>query len=335
MNKILITGAAGFIGSHLVETLLENNIPVERLRLFVLKNEPLDNLPKLNFDIYKGDIQNEADVTKAMDGVSLVYHLAALTIDGAKYFTQEEYTAVNVQGTENVLKACKKEKTKIIFFSSIAVFGLPAWVGDINNWDETRPKNPKEIYGESKLEAEKKIVDANKKWGIPYIILRPTSAYGPRDKRNLLELYNVVARRIFFYIGNGNNKMDYVYVKDITQAAYLAGKSKKINDDYIIGAGTPVTLNEVVLSVAKSINVPVPNIHVPKKIALWLSFVIEKTYLAVGMKPILFPARVKVMTSNCYYNIAKAKKNLGYKPAFSFEKGAKITGKWLLENGLI
>lgn len=336
MNKILITGAAGFIGSHLVETLLENKIPLQRIRLFIPEKESLDNLPKLNFEIVRGDIQNEADAKKAMEGVDLVYHLAALTIDGGKYFTGKEYTQVNVQGTENLLKACKNKKIKkFIFFSSIAVYGLPAWVGNIENWNENQPKNPREIYGESKLKAEEKIKEANKKWGLPYVILRPTSVYGPRDRRNLLELYRAIAKHLFFCIGDGKNKMDYVFVKDVTRAAYSSANSTQANGDYIIGCGKPLTLNEVVFYVAKSINTTVPSLHIPKSFAYAASFIIEWVSKLLGIKPMLFPARVKVMTRNCYYDISKAEKDIKYKPFFSFEKGTQITGKWLVENKIL
>lgn len=336
MNKILITGASGFIGSHLVETLLENKIPLENIRLLILKDESLVNLPKLKFEIIRGDITNENDVKMAMEGVDVVYHLAALTIDGDKYYTKEEYIKVNVAGTENLLNACKNKKIKkFIFFSSIAVYGLPAWAGNIRNWNEKQPKNPREIYGVSKLEAEAKVVEANKKWGIPYMILRPTSVYGPRDKRNLLELYRAIKKHLFFCIGNGKNKMDYVFVKDVAQAAYLAAMSKKVNNDYIIGAGDPLTLNDVARCVAKSISTSVPLLHIPKTAVYLVSFLVERISKLLGVSPMLFPARVKVMTRDCYFDISKAKKDLNYKPNFSFEKGTQITGKWLIENSMI
>jgi len=336
MGKILITGASGFIGSHLVETLLEQKIPLENIRLLIPEKEPLANLPNLKFDVVRGDIKNIKDVKRAVRGVDMIYHLAALTIDGGKYYTKKEYAKVNVMGTQNLLNACKNMKIKkFIFFSSIAVYGLPAWAGDIKNWNENQPKNPREIYGESKLKAEGKIVEAHEKWGIPYVILRPTSVYGPRDKRNLLELYKAIKKHLFLYIGNGWNKMDYVFVKDVAQAAYLAGISKQTNGNYIIGCGKPLSLNEVAFFVANSINTTVPSLHIPKTIAYLGSYIVERVSKFFGIAPMLFPARVKVMTRDCYYDIAKAKKELGYKPNFSFEKGTQITGEWLTKNNLL
>lgn len=335
-DKILITGAAGFIGSHLVELLLEKKISPQSLRLLVPKNESLQNLPKANFEITRGDIRYKKDVWRAMKGVNIVYHLAALNIDGGKYYSKEEYQEVNVEGTQNLLEACQDKKIKkFILFSSIAVYGLPAWVGNIKNWNEKRVKQPKEIYGDSKLKAEEKVIEASKKYRLPYIIIRPTSVYGPRDKRNLLELYRAIKKHLFFYIGDGKNKMDYVFVKDVARAAYLAQKSKLKIGDYIIGSGTPLTLNQVVYYVASSINGSVSSLCIPKSLAIFLSYIVKFISKIIGIKPILFPQRVKVMTTDCYFDISKARKEIDYIPIFSFEQGTYITAQWLLEKGLL
>lgn len=335
-GKILITGAAGFIGSHLVELLLKEGLPAGSLRLLIPKNESLKNLPAESFEIIRGDIRDKKIVKKAMEGIEVIYHLAALTIDGGKYYKQKQYQEVNVEGTVNLLEQCRGKKIKkFILFSSIAVYGLPAWVGNINNWSEKQHKNPCEIYGQSKLDAENKLVELHQKWNIPYAIIRPTSVYGPRDKRNLLELYKAIKKHLFFFIGDGKNKMDYVYVKDVARAARLAELSKYKNGDYIIGAGISLTQKEVVTFVSNSLQIVVPNIHISKSIALLLSYIVEFTSKALDIKPLLFPKRVKVLTTNCYFDISKAKKEINYKPETSFEEGAKLTAKWMQNNGLL
>lgn len=324
---ILITGAAGFIGSHLVDSLLEEKIEARNLRLFVQKSDSLKNLQAKNFEIIKGDIRDKKAVKTAMKDVVVVYHLAARTLDVNTYTDFED---VNINGTQNLLNECRNVK-KFILFSSIAVFGLPAYVGDMINVDERFPKKAPEVYGKSKLEAEQRVI----KSGIPYAIIRPTTVYGPRDIRNLLELYRAIKKHLFFFIGNGKNKMDYVFVRDIVRGARLAELSNKKSGDYIIGGGKPLTLNEVVAQVSKSINTNVFPVHIPKILGLTLSYLTKYGAGAIGMRSPLFPDRVKVMTSNCYFNISKAKKELGYIPKISFEEGTKITGKWLIENRLI
>ncbi len=329
--KTLITGAAGFIGSHLVEYLLQDGVKLSSLRLLVNNDEPLDNLPDKKFDIIYGDIRDKKTVKEAMKDVDTVFHLASLVIDPTN--PNVDYTGVNVLGTKNLLDECKNKKVKkFIFFSSIAVYGLPAWAGDRININETSPFDPREDYGSSKLEAEKEVIKANKRWGIPYIIIRPTSVYGPRDKRNLLDLYKIISKGLFFYIGNGKNKMDYVYVKDLVRAARTAQLSKLKNEDFIIGGGKPTTLENVAANVSKSIGKKKPKIYLPNTVVLFMSYGIKFISTSLRIKLPLFPDRVKVMTANCYFNIAKASKLLKYKPKFSFEKGTSITGKWFIGN---
>lgn len=333
-NKILITGATGFIGSHLVSFLLERGLPVNRLRLLVSENSSLKFLPKKNFDILRGDIRNENFVNKSMDGVETVYHLAACS--GYKGTNDLDYMDINVKGTQNILNACKgKTIQKFVFFSSIAVYGLPAWTGDIINWDENHFKMPSEIYGKSKLEAEKRVIKAYEKWGIPYTILRPTSVYGPHDTGQLFELYRAIKKHQFITIGNGKNLMDFVYVKDLVRGAYQAQMYKAKTSDFILAGKKPETFRKIVKYVAKSINTSIPNLYLPKQIALPLSYILDVSGKIIGAKSPLFPSRVRVMTTNYFYNSNKARKAINYNPEIFFIEGANITGKWLIKNKII
>lgn len=330
---ILITGAAGLVGSHLIDLLLAEKVPAENLRLFVLESDSLQNLPSENFEIIKADIRDKKAVKQAMKDIDVVYHLAAITLDGNTY---TDYNGINVNGTQNLLDECKNTNIKkFILFSSVAVFGLPSYLGDMINIDETSPKNPLEVYGKSKWEAEQKVIKAHEKSGLPYAIIRPTTVYGPRDIINLLELYRTVKKHLFFFIGNGKNKMDYVFVKDVVRGARLAELSSKKNGDYIIGGGKPLALNEVIANVSKSIKTNVFPIHIPKSLGLALGYLMQYCAKIICKRSPLFPDRVRVMTSSCYFNIAKAKKELNYIPRTSFEEGTKITGEWLIKNKLI
>jgi len=333
-NKILITGATGFIGSHLVSFLLERGLPVNRLRLLVSENSSLKFLPKKNFDILRGDIRNENFVNKSMAGVETVYHLAACS--GYKGKTDLDYLEVNIDGTQNLLNACKgKGIQKFVFFSSIAVYGLPAWTGDIINWDENHFKMPSEIYGKSKLEAEKRVIKAYERWDIPYTILRPTSVYGPHDTGQLFELYRAIKKQQFITIGNGKNLMDFVYVKDLVKGAYQAQMYKAKTSDFILAGKKPITFREIAKVVSESINESIQNIYIPKQIALFLSYILDVSGKIIGVKSPFFPSRVRTMTTSYYYNSNKARSAIGYNPKVSFMQGANITGKWLIKNKVI
>lgn len=336
MKKILITGAAGFIGSHLVEYLLKDGESIGRLRLILLENESTKFLPQKKNDIVRGDIRNKDFVKKAMEGVETVYHLAAITSTSIDKSTYKMYKEVNVDGTSNLLEACARKKIqKFIFFSTVAVYGLPPWTGDIINWDESHPKTYSEAYGKSKLEAEEKIIGAHKKWGIPYAIIRPANVYGPRNFGQIYSLYKSIKNHQFFMIGNGKNKMHYVYVTDLVKAVRQIQLSPNRSGDYIIASEEPTEFGNIIRYVAESINEKTPKLHIPKIIALIASSILNICGKIIGVKSPLFPDRVKVMTMNYYYNISKARKEVGYNPKVSFQKGAIETGKWYLKNGYL
>ena len=330
-NKILITGATGFIGSHLVELLLKEGVGLNNLRLLVEPGDSLRNLPPKKFEIIWGDIKDKRAVKKAVEGVNIIYHLAAKTVfEGSTY---KDFKDINVDGTQNLLDAAKGKKIqKFVFFSSISVYGLPAYSGERIKCDETWPHKPAEGYGKSKLEAERLLIKAHKSLRIPYIIVRPTTVYGPRDHQGILELYRAIYHRYFFRIGNGESKMDYVFVRDLVRGARQAELSKFTAEDFILGADKPITLNEVINAIASSIDRKVPNVYLPENIALPLSHIVKFIARALGIRPPLFPERVRIMTTDCYFNSAKAKKYISYRPSTSFKAGALITGEWLLRN---
>lgn len=315
MSKYLITGGAGFVGSNLVDYLVyKEKIPTSDIRVLVPPWESLENLYGHKLDIVIGDIRDNKIVEELTKGMDIVYHLAAKTVIPGGTF--EYYKDTNVDGTRYLLEASAKEKVKkFIYFSSISVFGLPAWKGDMENYDEISTKVPSEPYGETKLEAEKLVREAYKKWKLPYVIIRPTTVYGPRDKAGIYQLMQAISKGLFFYIGSAENKMDYVYVEDLIKATRAAEQSSLKNEDFIIGSGRPNTQKEIVENVAEALKMKVPWIYIPKIVALPLSYLIKIISDLIGIKPLFFPERVRVLTANCYFDSTKARKMLNYKPS--------------------
>ncbi len=334
MKKILITGSSGFIGSHLVDELIRQG-KGKQIRLLIPPKDSLKNLKQhKRLDIVWGDIRDQDAVKKAMEGAVTIYHLAAKTVmEGTNY---SEYADVNVNGTQNLLNSCRNRNIqKFVFFSSIAVYGLPAYVGEIINWNESRTKRPAESYGKSKLEAEKRVIKFHQQTGMPYAIVRPTTVYGPRDHQGILELYKAIQGHYFFQVGDGKNLMDYVFVRDIVKGVILAQRSKLTSGDYILGCGQPVTASIISHEIAESIHQSVPKISVPKDLAIAISYPVWVVGRLVGMRPLIFPKRVKILTTNCFFDISKARGEIGYNPSTTFDKGADITGKWLIRHKII
>lgn len=333
MGKILITGAAGFVGSHLVEHLLKDGESVKRLRLVLLGDESTKFLPQEKFDIVRGDIRNINFVKKITEGIETVYHLAGIIGTSTNLKDYQKFKEVNVDGTCNLLKACgKKRIQKFIYVSSVAVYGTPPWSGNIMNLDESHPKTYSEMYGKSKLEAEKRVIEAYRKWGLPYAIIRPTNVYGPRNFGQLYGLYKTIKNHQFIMIGNGKNKMHYIYILDLVKALRQIQLHDSKFGDYIIAANQPVEFREMVKLIAESIGQKPSRLYMPKYVGLIASYILEACGRLIGKKSPLFPDRVRIMTMNHYYNIQKAKKGFGYKPTISFREGARKTGEWYLKN---
>jgi nucleoside-diphosphate-sugar epimerase len=285
-------------------------------------------------DIVFGDIRNKKNIKKAMKDVDVVYHLAAKTdFEGKKY---REYKNVNVLGTKNLVDACKKGGIKkFVFFSSVGVYGFPAVVGDIKGWNETHPKTFTNYYGRSKVEAEEIIVNAHQKWGLPYCIIRPTTVYGPREKGPILSLFKAIKSKVFFFIGDGDFKLHYVFVDDLIKAARLAEKSKLNAGDYIIAGPMPEKFKDIVRYMAKSIGLSTPKLKIPGLIIMPIAYVLGVIGKIIRIKPPLYPRRVRTLTRNCYFDISKAKHELGWIPRTTFKKDAKLTARWYLKNNFL
>lgn len=329
-KKYLITGASGFIGSHLVEHLLEDGVDVKNIRLLVLPNDTFENLPERKFELVRGDIRDKNVVDKACGDVETIYHLASQNgYDGGDY---KYFADVNVTGTRNILKSAVKSKVeKIIYFSSTAVYGLPATAGNIKNYNETHAFSYSEGYGQSKYIAEKLVKKICVKAKIKYIILRPATVYGPRDSAGIYQLIRQINKGWFAIVGNGQNLVDYIYVRDIVEIARSLEKSKLNNQDFILASGKPILFKEAVEKIYKSLNLKAKYINVPEFIALPSSFIAKYIFIALGMKPIVFPNRVKVMSSDYYFDISKLKK-FGYVPKYDFSQGVSETVNWLIAN---
>jgi dihydroflavonol-4-reductase len=335
MSMYLITGGAGFIGSHLVDHLLAEGVPAKKLRLIVLPGESLSNLPANQpLEIIRGDIRNQKLINRAMKGVSVVYHLAArIDFDGQSL---ADYQDVNIDATKYLLDAAVAEKVKkFIFFSSIAVHGLPADRGDIINYSETSPIDPSNLYGQSKWLGEELVRQAHASHSLPYAIIRPASVYGPREKGPTLALYRAIQRHQFMMIGDGLNKLHYVYVTDLVAAARLAELSRRKAGEYIIAGPEPTQFTELAKAVAASIDETVPSWHLPTWFALAVAYVFGAIKFLTKINLPLFPSRVRTMTSSYYYDITKAKTELGYRPQVPFKRGAQLTGHWYLEHQLL
>jgi UDP-glucose 4-epimerase len=245
-SRILVTGGAGFIGSHLVETLLEKGYSVhviDDLSMGKMENVP----PGARF--YQGDISDASLVEEALEGVDGVIHLAARVAirDSVDHFYEDAQT--NLMGTLQVLHhACRRKVKRFVFASSMAVYGDNPLPTPVSETSAQRPISP---YGLSKLAAEKYVRLLAGQFEVPAVCLRYFNVFGPRQTFTpyvgVITIFIRALQRgeppgIF---GDGDQQRDFVYVGDIVRATLLALESDVSGETFNVGTGVGTSVKEI------------------------------------------------------------------------------------------
>lgn len=300
IRKVLVTGGAGFIGSHVVDRLVNNACSVR-----IIDNLSTGKLMNINthlgkgaVDFVKGDIRDPELVRKCVHDVDAVVHLAAITSVPFS-FKQPQFTyETNVNGTLNLLNACAQEKVeKFIFISSCSVYGEPKYLPV----DELHSTNPISPYAESKLMGERYCLNFHKKHALKSVVLRLFNVYGPRQGINdysgvITKFIDSIKQKTPLVIfGNGSQNRDFVNVNDVSQAALQALKNEAAEGEiFNIGFGAPTSINELAKSVLELADLN-----------------LEISYEQPRSGDI----------KNTFADISKAEKLLDYKPHFSLNAG--------------
>ncbi len=250
-KRVLVTGGAGFIGSHLVDRLIEKGCEVVVLDNFddfyIGKERNLArHMGNEKFRLVRGDILNYELLLNVMKGVEAVFHEAAQA--GIRYCNMNPVKAhrVNVEGTLNVLLASREQKVKrIVYASSSSIFGKTSIV-PIN---ETCPTNPSSPYGATKLAGEKYCLSFHEVYGIDVVCLRYFSVYGPRGRPDQV-IYSMAYRMLTgnrpVVYGSGEQRRDFTYVSDVVEATLLAAETEGIAGEvFNIGFGKAFSINEL------------------------------------------------------------------------------------------
>jgi nucleoside-diphosphate-sugar epimerase len=309
-SRALVTGGAGFIGSHIVDRLVHENYDVRVLDNF--STGSLENIAQHSREdvhLIKGDVRDLSKVKLVMKDVDVVFHQAALASPVLSTKDPRLTEDINVKGTLNLLEASAHIGVKrFIFASSAAVYGTTSYV-KMNEEMTTRPTTP---YGISKLAAECYVRLFNELYGIKTVSLRYFNVYGPRQRFDNNSFYSTVIPIFISRLsrelpptvyGDGEQTRDFVYVEDIAQANMLALECNQVAGEvFNIGSGKRVTVNRVSRILKEFVN---------------------KEYLNNSY---LSPRPTDVRHG--YADISKAKKALGYRPRFSVREGLKKCLEW-------
>ena len=328
MDKILITGATGFIGRHLVKAL--NDVGYNNTRCLVRKVSQVDGLRKYGVEIHYGDLLDSSSLEQAIKGVDTIFHLAG------EIYSQSpnQLETVNINGTENLLRVLINHKLKrLIYLSSIAATGPMINKNVLLN--EDTPYNPINAYGISKYRAEKIVIHYYKNYNIPAIIFRLPVVYGPWiDESSRVFLFlNMIKNNIYRIIGSGENIMSLCYIDNLIHGLLLATKQINcIGKVFLIADKIPYTVNEIVQSIARQEGTSIPKLHVPIPLAYLIAIIQKKLANTFHYKPLLSKNLVKEATSYWGCDISRAQKELMYEPQVSFQDGLKATIAWYMQN---
>jgi nucleoside-diphosphate-sugar epimerase len=327
--KVLVTGAAGFLGGHLVDLLIERGDEVRALVRPVEDASRLHTLPGV--EIVQGDLTDAASLRRAVQGVQRVYNVAAKT---GPWGPEAVYHATNVQGVLDLIAASMDAGVeRIVHTSSITVYGhhLRGIISEDHPYHAEN--NP---YSRSKITSEKLIFKLVKEQGAPVVVVRPGWIYGPHDTASFGRFVQLVASGKGFFLGSGTNIVPIVYVRDVAQGLIKAGDAsdESIGRVYNIVDDRRVTQTHYLNTVADALHVPHVRRHIPFAAAYLAGSSAEFVWRALNWQtkapPPIMTYGVTLLGSDQQFSIERARRELGYAPLFDVQRGVAEGVHWYL-----
>jgi len=324
--KVFITGATGFVGSHLAQALVNAGYEV---RALARTSSNIRLLQSLGIEVAKGDITDAAAVERAVRNCQLVYHVAAITSQARA--SKKEYYAVNAHGTDNVARAAIKAGVqRFVYVSTAGVYGT---IKSPPVDEDTQPK-PNSHYRASKLLGETIVLSQQKKDGLPAVIVRIASVIGPRST-SWLGLMRSVTRARFRILGTGQNHIHMGYVSDIVDGIRLCAEVKGIDGRlYLVAGNEALTVKELITVMAQELGVSVtPGSRFAGPFAAF-HHVAQTAYGCFGVE-LPYAHRYELFLTDNIFDLSRARQELNYKPQVSTGDGLRRTIHWYREKGYL
>ncbi|MCF0057004.1 NAD(P)-dependent oxidoreductase [Dyadobacter sp. CY356] len=328
-ERILITGASGFIGYHLVKAAQKAGLEVDAA---VRPSSRLSHLSTLNPDFVTLDFGSKESMVRSLEAGQYTYIIHAAGATKAK--SLEEYNLVNANYTLNLAQAAEKADIplkKFVFVSSLAAIG-PADYHEVRLFKENKKPNPVTAYGKSKLLAEQYLSDSI----LPLAVLRPTAVYGPGEK-DLHIVFKMLQDGLDMYIGNNPQRFSFVYVTDLVNAIMLSLQAEnKTERTYNISDGNVYGRYELADTFKDLLGKKTIRFHIPESVVKVVANVLELAYMNSEKTPVLNKEKLNELTApNWACSIEAARKDLRYNPVYNLKTGLAESmdwytkGKWL------
>ena len=321
-----MTGASGFVGSHLVEELANSGY---RVRALVRKTSNLRWLKDAAPELVWGDVTDPESLRAALEDVEYVFHAAGVV----KARRRETYFSVNAGGTASLLEACRalrRPPRGIVIVSSLAAGG-PSGRGPAVREDD--PPRPISFYGQSKAEAER--IAALHFGCLPIAIVRPPAIYGPRDTDVFEFIKPAVRHRLVLIAGRSDTPLSVIHVRDAVRGMILAATSEKARGRIYYLAGPEVitweslarTLEGILGRKLRRLRLPMPVVAA--------GAVVAEVIAAVRGKPALFNRQKvrEILADGWVCSAQRARQELGFRPIFDIRRGMEDTIDWYRRNG--
>lgn len=323
-QRVLITGASGFLGYHMIGAAIEKGLEVYAA---VRPNSNIDHLQKLPVNYLFLDYGDENDLYRqlAENKIDYIIHAAGVT----KAIRQEEYNLINATYTLQLAKAAEKlgrSFKKMVFISSLAAVG-PLGDDQTKITEATTP-NPVTAYGKSKLLAEAGLANI----GIPVTILRPTAIYGPRDK-DIFIMVKTVNKGFDPYIGKFLQQLSFVHAKDVAEVAVAALFNSRALGVYNITDGNSYNRYQFSDITRMLLKRKAIRFHIPMPLVKTLAFVLETTNGWLKKPSVINREKLHELAArNWICDISKAKTELAFAPKFDLQSGLEDSIAWYTKN---
>lgn len=322
-----VTGASGFTGGYLVRKLVRDGY---RVRALIRESSRRDGLQGLDVDWVVGDITDRSSLAGKLQGVDIVFHVAAAYRQEG--IPKEHFFKVNVEGTRNLLE--EASKAGVGRFVHCSTVGVQGEIKDPPATEEA-PYNPGDWYQESKMEGELLALRYIRDGAVPGVVARPVGIYGPGDTR-FLKLFKFVYNGKFRMLGSGDVLYHLTYVEDVVQGMILCGEKKEaLGEVFTIGGPQYLPLKDLVVLIADAFDRPVSRFHLPIWPFMAAAAACETICRPLRIEPPIYRRRLDFFTKDRAFDISKARKLLGYEPHMDLNRGIHITAGWYLEQGLL